>query len=440
MPRTKCEILLALVALLVIGIHLQYLLAVRTGVPHQDEWSGLYGMFHSLDTGGIGAWMVSHHNGHLSVPSKLAYYVAFNFWSLDLTPLRMLNFPICLGAFLLTARAINLRVRRRSDRYYLYLGAAFIIFNLCLWEHFSQASAFCVILAAVLGGVGLYFVCRGCEADSGRLSSMAYGITLVAASALSFGLGYLAIAAGIAVPVLQQVGAWTRSAQPPRLRVLGHALLAVFALIGLMSHPAFQFSGRAFRTIHHFLLVLGSIMPSALEASPVAQNLAFIIGLMIALISLWILVDFLTTRPRRAAPLSLFSLSLVLFGVLACAAVAVARPQLPDQEFLSSRYTLQPSIALLGILLYLAGGRFFLMAHVWCLAATGYSVATLKERAVAPHRPAVYQNIENAIRNADSLSDEQLQGVLYWRENTPYVRSVAARLKKDRLNFFRHDK
>ena len=75
---------------------------------------------------------------------------------------------------------------------------------------------------------------------------------------------------------------------------------------------------------------------------------------------------------------------------------------------------------------------------MWCFAAAGYLVATVKELQVAPYRPAVYKAIELAIRNIDNLSDEKLRATLYWQENTEGVRRVAARMRRDRLNVFRN--
>jgi hypothetical protein len=135
--------------------------------------------------------------------------------------------------------------------------------------------------------------------------------------------------------------------------------------------------------------------------------------------------------------LPIFSLALVLFGLFGCVAVAGARAQLPDGEFLSSRYTLYPSICLLGTLLYFGCSRVFLLTNMWCFAAAGYLVATVKELQVAPYRPAAYKAIELAIRDIDSLSDEKLKATLYFRENTEGVRRVAARMRRDRLNVFR---
>ena len=98
--------MLALVVL-VISLHLKYLWDVRTAVPHQDDWNLLDKMFQSLDAHRVGAWVFDSPNGHFLVPAALAYLFSLHYLSLDLTPLRLLNFPICLAAFFLTAHVIN---------------------------------------------------------------------------------------------------------------------------------------------------------------------------------------------------------------------------------------------------------------------------------------------------------------------------------------------
>src|SRR5438128_5629205 len=98
-PRGLTEIVLVALVVLVISIHLKYLLDVRTAVPHQDEWSLLDKMFQALDEHRVDAWVFHSHNGHFLVPGALAYLVSLRYLSLDLTPLRLLNFPICLAAF-----------------------------------------------------------------------------------------------------------------------------------------------------------------------------------------------------------------------------------------------------------------------------------------------------------------------------------------------------
>src|ERR1017187_2508421 len=111
-PRSLTEIVLVTLDVLVISVHLKYLLEVRTAVPHQDEWSLLDKMFQALDEHQVGAWVFQSRNGHFLVPGALAYLVSLRYLSLDLTPLRLLNFPICLAAFFLAAHAVD----RKSTR------------------------------------------------------------------------------------------------------------------------------------------------------------------------------------------------------------------------------------------------------------------------------------------------------------------------------------
>ena len=143
------------------------------------------------------------------------------------------------------------------------------------------------------------------------------------------------------------------------------------------------------------------------------------------------------TNQTRNRLLPVFALALVLFGLFGCVAVAIARSYLPNGEFLNSRYTLYPSLCLLGILLYFAPSKIFLLTHTWCFLAACYLLATVREQQIGFYRLQLYQKMEIAIKDSDNLSDEQLRAALYWRENTKGVRRVVARMRRDRLNVFR---
>jgi hypothetical protein len=437
-PRGLTEIVLVALVVLVISMHLKYLLDVRTAVPHQDDWSLLGEMFQALDEHQVGAWVFQSRNGHFHVPGALAYLVSLRYLSLDLTPLRLLNFPICLAAFFLTAHVINVDVRSRFLRFYLYLGACFVVFNLCFWEHFALGGTFTIILSALVGGIGLYYIAKATQLSRKRGNNLAVGFVFLIASILSSGLGYLAAAAALSLLILIGLKKLTVSRPIPGYERVVYSLACALGLLAIASHPLFHLKSRIVQTAFHSMLVAGSVGSSAFDTnSLMAQNVAFVCGVILGVASLSIGFDFLLRQTPRNRLLPIFSLALVLFGLFGCVAVAGARSQLPDGEFLSSRYTLYPSICLLGTLLYFACSRVFLLANMWCFAAAGYLVATVKELQVAPYRPAAYKAIELAIRDIDSLSDEKLRTTLYFQENTEGVRRVAARMRKDRLNVFR---
>jgi hypothetical protein len=439
-PHNLTEIVLVTLAVLVISIHLNYLLDVRTAVPHQDDWSLLDKMFQALDAHRVGAFIFYAPNGHFVVPATLAYLASLRYLSLDLTPLRLLNFPICLAAFFLTAHVINAGVRSRFLRFYLYLGACFVVFNLSPWAHFSLAMDFTAILSALFGGIGLYYIAKATQPSSNRGSNLVVGFVFLIASIFSFGLGYPAAASAILLLVLLALKKRMVSRPIPRSETVVICLACALSLLAIASHPLFHLKSRITQAVFHSILVAGSIGSSLFDDgnSLLAQNVAFVGGIILVVASLSIGFDFLIRQTPRRQLLPIFSLALILFGLFACAAVAVARSQLPVGEFLSSRYTLYPSICLLGTLLYFACSRVFLLTSMWCFAAVGYLVATVKELQIAPYRPAAYKAIELAIRNIDNLSDEKLKATLYWHENTENVRRVAARMRRDRLNVFRN--
>ncbi|MEY2490325.1 MAG: hypothetical protein QOC70_2267 [Verrucomicrobiota bacterium] len=437
-PCNLTEIVFLALVVLVISLHLKYLFDVRTTVPHGDEWSLLDGMFRSLDEHHVGAWVFNSRNGHFLIPGTLAYLVSLRFWSLDLAPLRLLNFPICLAAFLLTAHVINAEVRSRFLRFYLYLGACFVIFNLCFWELFSMGYMFTAVLSALFGGIGLYFIAKATQRSSKWKNHLLVGLCFLIASVLSLGAGYAATAAAIALLTFAGLKKLMLSRPIPGFGTIVYSVACALGLLAIASHPLFHLKSRMIQAVFHTMLVAGSAGSSFFDRnSLLAQNVAFVCGIILVVASLSIGFDCLTRRTPHRRLLPIFSLALVLFGLFGCIAVAVSRWNLSGGEFLSSRYTLYPSICLLGILLYFACWRVFWLTNIWCFAAAVYLLGTLKEQQTAFFRPAVYQKIEVAIRNIDNLSDEQLRATLYWRENTKGVRRVVARMRRDRLNVFR---
>lgn len=437
-PRSLTEVVLSALVVLVISVHLTYLLDVRTVVPHQDDWSFLDRMFRALDAHRVGAWVFDSTNGHFVVPGALAYLFSLQYWSLDLTPLRLLNFPICLAAFFLTARVINAEVRSRFLRFYLYLGACFIVFNLCFWEHLALGSGFSAILSVLFGGIGLYYIAKATQASTNWKKDLLAGLVLLVASVLSLGAGYAAIGAAVSLLAVIGLKKLAASRPLPRYRTVIYCLTCMLGLLAIVAHPFFHLTGRIIKAVYHAVLVAGSSGSSFLDKSSLtAQNVAFACGIILVVASLSIGFDFLTSQRSRSRLLPIFSLGLVLFGFFGCVAVAIARSYLPNSEFLNSRYTLYPALCLLGILLYFAYSRFFLLTHIWCFLAASYLLTTVREQQIGFYRPQMYQKIEVAIRNSDNLSDEQLKATLYWRENVKGVRKVIARMRRDRLNVFR---
>jgi hypothetical protein len=438
LPRSPSEIFLLAVVVVVISLHLKYLLDVRTEVPLQDDWNFLNNMFRSVDTHRTGAWVFGSTNGHFVVPGALAYLCSSHYLSLDLTPLRLLNFPICLAAFLLTAHVINLEVRPRFLRFYLYAGTGFLVFNLCFWEHLALGCGFSAILSALFGGIGLYHIAKATQTSARWKIALLIGLVFLVASVLSLGAGYAATAAAVSLLALIGLKKLAASRPMPNYRTIIYGLTSMLGLLAVLAHPFFHLTGRITKAVYHSVLLAGSTGSSFIDKSSLtAQNVAFASGIILIAAALWIGCDFLTSRSSRNRLLPTFALALVLFGLTGCVAVAIARSYLPNAEFLNSRYTLYPSLCLLGILLYFAYTKVFLLTHMWCFIAAGYLLATVKEQQIGFYRPQMYRKIEVAIINMDTLSDEQLKATLYWRENIKGVRKVVARMRRDRLNVFR---
>jgi hypothetical protein len=224
----------------------------------------------------------------------------------------------------------------------------------------------------------------------------------------------------------------------PRYRTVIYGLACLFGFLAILAHPFFQLTGRVIKAVYHTVLLAGSTGSSFIDKNSLtAQNVAFACGLIVIFASLSIGLGFLTSPSPRNRLLPIFSLALVLFGLAGCVAVAIGRAYLPTSEFLNSRYTLYPSLCLLGILLNFAQSKLFLLTHIWCLIAASYLLDTVREQQMGFFRQQLYQRMEIAIRDSDTLSDEQLRGALHWRENTKGVQRVIARMRRDRLNTFR---
>jgi hypothetical protein len=438
-PRSLPQIFLLALVVLVASLQLRYLLSVRAAMPLQDDWSFLDKMFRAFDRHEVAAWVFDSTNGHFVVPGALASLASWRYFSLDLTALRLLNFPICLAAFFLAAHVINANVQRRFLRFYLYAGAAFIIFNLCFWEHFAQANGFSAMLCVLCGSIGIYYVSKATLLSAPWKSSTFFiGLVFLLISVFSLGAGYAAVMAGaclVGFTCLERMSVFWRTPRYNRI-VLG-VVCAVAALV-VVSHPALSFSSRIVKAAFHTVLVAGSLGSASLDkGTNLAQNVAFASGLAFVVVTLWICFHFLVKRRPSVRPLPVFSMGLILFGFLGCVAVAIARAYLPTAEFLNSRYTPYPSLILLGTLLYFAGSRLFLLANVWCFAAAAYLLASVREDQLGFFRAQLYQRMTTAISNADSLSDEQLKTSLYWRENPKGVRRVITRMRRDQVNVFR---
>lgn len=437
-PHGLAEVVLLALVVSVISLQLKYLLEVRTEVPHQDDWNLLDRMFQSVDSHRVGAWILSCPNGHFIVPAVLASLVSLRYSSLDLTWMRLLNFPICVVAFFLTAHVINVEVRSRFLRFYLYVGACLLIFNLCLWAHFALACGFTAILSALFGGIGLYYFAKATQASAKWKNHLLIGLGFLIASVLSLGAGYAATAAAISLLTFSWLKKLAVSRPIPKYRTVIYCFACTLAFLAIASHPFFQLKSRIIQAVFHSVLVAGSIGSSFLDTnSLLAQEIAFACGIILVVASLSIGFDFLAGQRPSSQLLPTFSISLVMFGLFGCVAVAIARAYFSSGEFLNSRYTLYPSVCLLGILLYLARRRSFWLANTWCFIAVGYLLGTIREEQVAFFRPPVYRRIEVAMNNADNLSDEQLRATLYFRINTKGVRRVVARMRHDRLNVFR---
>ncbi len=437
-PRSLTEILLLGVVVLVISQHLKYFLDVRTAMPNQDDWNLLDKMFRAFDVHRVGSWVFDSPNGHFLVPAALAYLFSFHYLSLDLAPLRFLNFPICLVAFCLTAHVINAGIRSRFLRFYLYTGASFIVFNLCLWEHFALGCGFSAVLAALFGGIGLYYVAKATQTSGIWNKDLLVGLVFLIGSVLSLGSGYAAVAAAGLLLALSRLKTPLVSQPMPRYQTVVYWLAWALGLLAIASHPLFHLKSRVTKAVLHVVLVAGSAGSTYLDKSTLlAQNIAFIGGVLVIVISLSTGYHFLTTPRSRNRLLSTFSVALILFGLFGCIAVTVVRSYLPNGEFLNSRYALYPCLCLLGILLYLGCSKIFLLTHVWCFLAAGFLLASVREHQIGFYRPQLYAAMERAINRIDTLSDEQLRAALYWRDNTRGVRRVVTRMRRDRLNVFR---
>jgi hypothetical protein len=293
-------------------------------------------------------------------------------------------------------------------------------------------------LAALFGGVGLYYIAKAAQVPVNWKSDLLVGLVFLIASVLSLGSGYAAVAAAASLLALSRLKRLLATRLIPRYETVTYCLVWALGLLAIASHPLFHLKSRITKAVLHVVLVAGSAGSSYLDKSTLlAQNVAFVCGAILIATSLSIGFDFLITQRSRIRLLPTFSVALILFGLFGCIAVTVVRSYLPNGEFLNSRYALYPCLCLLGILLYLGCSRVFLLTHAWCLLAAVFLLASVREHQIGFYRPQLYGAMERAINRIDDLSDEQLRAALYWRDNTKGVRRVVARMRRDRLNVFR---
>ena len=121
---------------------------------------------------------------------------------------------------------------------------------------------------------------------------------------------------------------------------------------------------RVVQAVFHSTLVMGASASSFLDRHTVlAQNVAFICGLILLIASLWIGSHFLRRQTHASRLLPTFSFALVLFGICGCWAVAIGRAYLL-RRVLNSRYTLYPSSVSWGVFFTSPVRRFFAGQHV----------------------------------------------------------------------------
>lgn len=414
--------------ILVIALHCRYLVITSFGIPQQDDWRALAEMFAHIDLQNKVGFVVARGNGHFAIPAKLAYLISWRYFHLDLTPLQLLNIPICLGAFFLLCLVISKVTAQWLMRSYLALGAAFIVFNLNFWEHFVVAGDFTALLSSLLGGIALYFISKFSATSKTRWRDLTLGSLFCLISILSFGIGYAALCASLSFLGIMEVRRWgalPRGTKPWLLIALGGVLLISNPAIA----PPFAFS----QDVFHTALVAGSLWAGSFQAPFLAQEVAFICGGILLLGAGWIVIHF--TCDERRGFLPAFGLGMVLYGAFACLSVSIARAALPNQEFLSPRYTLEPSLALLGALLYFASRDRILLSHVWCFIFFAYLSGTVLENGTAPYRKRVIQAEAETIRHVTDLSDDQIDKTFFWPDAIG-IRKVTARLQSEQLNVF----
>lgn len=435
MPRNLSQITFWILSIVIAIFQLYYLISLRAVLPYADDWEALDGLFNARERGQLAQWAFTPKGGHFAVPGRLAYWVSFKLFSLNLAPIRLIHFPLGLVAVALTCYVIQSEISRSFPRAYLGLGASFLIFSLGRWEHFAVAGDVSVTLSVLSGATGMYYIIQATDGTSVDYKRLLFGLGFLLAAILSFGVGYLVVTATIAVIVLEAARRrlnWHRSLY----QNLTVCVISAFLVLAALAYPAFPFYGTLLRLVGRSILVMGSIGAPQFDYKLARLDAAYCFGIIIFLCAIWSILDFLKRR-QHSSKLLPFSIGLVLLGMCGCAAVTLARVDLPDEQFLASRYTLYPSISLLGLLLYCGIGRMYMLAHIWCLAAACYLFATIKEARTAPFRVKAHQSMEVAIRNADNLTDDQLGKVLFARKDMAQVRRVIAILKAERLTIFR---
>lgn len=435
---------LALWAIVPAIVVIQYGVDAFTDVPHIDDWSYI-DRLRALENGEIGFahHLFERHNGHPSLFSRLAMWVSYRFFELDMCPIRWLMLVVQFASAALAARLVigeNWRAVRETHA--LLLGAPAVVMtalSLNEWETYSIAvnTAFVFATFFTLAAVLAF---QKWLSNDGSLLALAASLACAALASLSGSQGVLALGALAVMALLQPRWArWRLGAALAAALVVGVALNALAneggattpLEFGALSRIALMLAG-----VPWFTAVNNTPAPGVFVAFGAFAALAAAAG------GFWWLRAAQEER-ARALP----SLALLVFGLGVIALLTVGRRDFPLEAIAASRYAnlLFPgAVGLVGLLSVAASssavGRAG-AAGLFAVSMVGWFAAVEQESLVKPYRVEAMHNIR-ALARSEAMGDvETVQRTFF--VDAHYASELAPRavafMRERRIGVFRND-
>ena len=434
----------AVTACVMAWLNVEYAMLAFTGVPHVDDWYVINRLAaYASGEAGLGH-LLERHNGHPSLPARLAFLVSYRLQGLDLLTIRwgMLLIVAATAAVVAVSSMAALRpdsAREEAAQPGIVLAVPLAI-ALCTtlgqWEIYSLAMAIAnaavnlFALTAIFSmhfylqrrhpaWLALAFVCAvmaSLSMGQGSLAWIALGAMLVLHPERRRLLPLAGLVAAIsAVAVMTQLAAASGAARPGlRSLEFGRSASAVIGLLGLP--------------------IMGQVRNALVPQLTMSFGAAVLVLGMLA-----------GARVLRAGPAELRSmvpfLGCIAYGGASLALIVVGRQGFPIEAMLASRYVpiVAPvAVGLAGLLA--AGARWnsaatHLLSAFTAVAFVGLLVTNREERAMAPHRGAAAGTVLAAMeRGFGALDDRALGALLHSDETTvAEARRAAEFLRRNRL-------
>lgn len=422
-------------------------------VPHIDDW--LYiDRLRALESGELGLWqyVFERHNGHPSVPSRLAVLSAYHFADLDLG---LLRWGMLIGQFCTAATAACLIVacardgtrttpegNRLLESHAVIFGVPIVMLtalSLNEWETYAVATNFNNVMVTLFA-LGAVLTFHLWQANGRKASLLCVSIACALAASLSAAPGVLIWGALAAMAFLR----------PPRPQLsTGIAFAAVFVAFALLNAFAVSSSRVADAPLDVSKMLASAVMLVGLpwfshikNSQVVAIYLAF--GTLLLPILAYAILRWLRASEEERAQ-SLPFLVLLGYGCCAIVLIAVGRRFFPIESIAASRYVgfIFPLVVglagLLGVAAKTSTPSRSMISGLFTLALVGWIVAANQEGAMAPYRVDATRMKRELLTSGALLETQVIRRRFFVDEY--YAKHVIPRsvqfLRENKLSVFR---